>query len=173
MKSKKPKPIHAKCPTCEASMLINEQHLTSGLVSTLIHAIEWVHANNRNRFHYLHDLYGGQRTIDRSYGPANNFKKLRYWGLITHADKDEDGYPIHNGMWLITTNGGRFLRGELQEPKTIWTFRNKRIPERDSPEQAGIDDFRGKVPEFQRDFATEVMPLPKDPPYALPPGQLL
>jgi hypothetical protein len=46
----------------------------------------------------------------------NNWQKLRYHGLIWHYQ--EHG-QIKRGKWIITTNGWRFLRGELELPKWV------------------------------------------------------
>lgn len=102
-----------ECPNCGASMVERWHLLTPGLVQILIKCIRAVKNNNQNRFHWDKDM-----QFDRS--ESHNFHKLRYHGLIAHADPDNK----KSGYWLLTDRAGRFLRGEIRVPKKVKTFRN-------------------------------------------------
>lgn len=76
-------------------------------------AIKAVHAKNKNRSHWHRDL-----TLTNN--ESHNLQKLRFHGLIAHADENK-----LSGEWLITARGGQFLRGEIAVPKKVLVFRNK------------------------------------------------
>lgn len=131
-----------RCPHCGASMKAYWQNLTPGLVSALISAIVFVNKNNKNFFHL-------QKDLSLSKTQYNNFQKLRFHALVAKTEKA--------GYWLITKRGGQFLRGEIEVPKEVLTFRN-RVKEH-SVGLVGIKSFRGKVPYFDSEFAYEYQPV--------------
>lgn len=136
-----PETENTNCPHCGASMKSFWHSLTPGLISVLIKAIEQVHRKNINKFHY--------KDLNLNYSEASNLQKLRFHGLIAHADKD---HP-KSGKWLITVRGGQFLRGEITVPQRVQTFRNKVISH--SVEVINIRDLKHKFPDFQSEFAYE------------------
>lgn len=146
------RPITEKCPHCGAGMKSFYHTLTPGLVNSLIKAIQFVHGAGKNRFHT-------QRDLKLSHNEAANFQKLRFHALVAHAEKNE-----RSGYWLITARGGQFLRGEIAVPRRVKTFRNH-ITGHDII-LTKISDFRGKVTEFEKDFAYEY----SHPALALPKG---
>lgn len=105
-----------KCPKCEYEFDVSIpsrifcHHFTTGLFSSLWRAYIWVKNNNKNCFHPVHDL-----NLDTSQ--YNNFQKLRYFALIAQVKGQ-------SGKWLITTMGGRFLRGEIVIQDRKWTRDN-------------------------------------------------
>jgi hypothetical protein len=129
------------CPTCGAGLKMFWHTLNSGLVTTLIQCIQFVHANNRNEFHLQNDLH---LTVNQ----FSNFTKLRFHALVAKVD----GKP---GYWLITKRGGQFLRGEIAVPLKVKTFRNKVLEH--SHELIHINELKGKVPVFEREYAYETM----------------
>jgi hypothetical protein len=131
--------IEQRCPNCGAGTKSFWHRLTPGLVSCLVAAIRAVHVLGKNEFHLQKDLVLSKTQY-------TNFHKLRYHALIAKVE----GKP---GVWLITTRGGQFLRGETAVPIRVLTFRN-RIQER-STEMVHIDELRGKIPEFEKEFAYE------------------
>ena len=128
-----------RCPHCGANMKQFWHALNSGLVSVLIKCIQFVHSRGKNEFHLQNDLH-------MSVNEFSNFTKLRFHALVAKAD----GKP---GYWLITARGGQFLRGEIGVPLRVKTFRNKVIGR--STELIHIDELKGKVPAFERQFAYE------------------
>jgi hypothetical protein len=69
----------------------------------------------------------------------NNWQKLRYHGLIWHYT---GAGVTKRGKWIITTNGWRFLRGQLQLSKYV-LIRGNHIVEH-SPDTIGVKDvYRG------------------------------
>lgn len=66
----------------------------------------------------------------------NNWQKLRYHGLIAHVVKNG---VKQRGLWVITRNGWKFLRNELQLPKYV-LINNNEIVER-SPETIEAKDL--------------------------------
>lgn len=113
METQKPQ---QKCPHCGANMKIWKHALSLGLVLTFRKfglAIKTKRVNDI-------DL---QKEIELTKNEYNNFQKLRYFGLVHHV-KDQDGNR-KAGRWLVTRNGWAFLRGDLQIPEYVRTFRNK------------------------------------------------
>lgn len=131
-----------KCPTCGAGISPRWEKLNSGLVRNLILAIQAVHRKGENRFHYMHDLKLGHTA-------AANFQKLRFHGLIAHADEEN----IRSGEWLITKRGGQFLRGEIAVPKEVQIFRNQVIGH--GTGLIHIKQLKKLPPEFNPSFAYE------------------
>jgi hypothetical protein len=131
------------CPTCGASVKAYWHTLNGGLVSVLIAAIQFVHANGRNEFHLQNDLH-------LSVNAFCNFTKLRFHGLVAKVDG-------RAGYWCITRRGGMFLRGEISVPLKVKTFRN-RVQDH-SAELVHIDDLKGRIPFFEQKFAYEVQPV--------------
>ena len=113
--------------------------LNSGLVTTLIQCIQFVHEHNRNEFHLQNDLH-------LSVNAFSNFTKLRFHALVAKVD----GKP---GYWLITKRGGQFLRGEIAVPLKVKTFRNKVL--KHSHELIHINELKGKVPMFEKEYSYE------------------
>lgn len=142
------------CPTCHAPVTARWEVLTGGLVRCLILAIQAVHRNKKNRFHYMNDLQLGHTA-------AANFQKLRFHGLIAHADEE----ATRNGEWLITRRGGQFLRDEIAVPRRVKVFRN-RVLDHDT-ELVTIKHYRGMPADFDSKFAYEtpiVVPAPPSQP---------
>ena len=132
-----------KCPHCGASMKAWWHTLTPGLVNCLIKALKTVRVTNTNRFHLLQDL----NLTKMEY---NNFQKLRFHGLVAHADENKK-----SGYWLLTSRAGKFLHGEITIPKKVKTFRNRVIEH--SEEVTGIADFRNQVEWFESEFNFDVI----------------
>ena len=128
-----------RCPHCGANMKAFIHNLNPGLVSVLIKAIQFVHASGKNEFHLQNDLH-------LNVNQFCNVTKLRFHALIAKVD----GKP---GFWLITARGGQFLRGEISVPATVKTFRNKVLEH--STDLIHINQLKGKVPEFQKEYAYE------------------
>lgn len=133
-----------RCPHCGANMKAFWHTLNPGLVSVLIKCIQFVHDHNKNEFHL-------QRDLHLSVNEFSNFTKLRFHALVARVE-GKDGY------WLITARGGQFLRGEVAVPLRVKTFRNKVLDH--SPELIHIDQLKGRVPEFEKEYAFEYQRAP-------------
>ena len=128
-----------RCPHCGANLKAFWHSLTPGLVSVLVKCIQFVHERNKNEFHLQNDLH-------LSVNAFSNFTKLRFHALVAKVE----GKP---GYWLITARGGQFLRGEIAVPERVKTFRNRVLEH--SAELVHINELKGKIPVFQREFAYE------------------
>ena len=126
---------------------MTEHNLTPGLVSVLIKCIQFVHAQGKNEFHLQDDLH-------LSVNAFSNFTKLRFHGLVAKVDGKR-------GCWLITARGGQFLRGEIAVPASVKTFRNKVLEH--STDLIHINELKGKIPEFQKEYAYEYQRVPAQP----------
>lgn len=128
-------PQRERCPHCGANLQARWEPLNPGLVRCLLKAIEAVYRKGENRFHWHKDI---RLTNNESH----NFQKLRFHGLIAHADEENP----KSGYWLITKRGGAFLRGEIAVPKKVLIFRNK--VQDHSSELIHIKELKHKLPEF-------------------------
>jgi hypothetical protein len=90
-----------------------------------------IHEETLNR-HKLNLLKRGAENVNQSgenlvdiglfrdnINSYNNWQKLRYHGLIAKTGK--------RGEWVITSNGWKFLRGEISLPKYILVADNRII----------------------------------------------
>jgi hypothetical protein len=129
------------CPHCGASMESYWHSLTPGLVNTLIKFIESVKILGRNRVHL-------QTECELTKNEYNNFQKLSYFGLVAKCMKDG---KHESGYWLVTRNGGAFLRNELPIPRSVRTFRD-RLEEK-SIKTIKISEIEGMNTEYwQKEF---------------------
>lgn len=117
--------------------------LTPGLVNILFTAIRHVKTTGVNKFHYLNDL-------KLNHSGAANLQKLRFFGLIAHYDEENH----RSGNWLITLNGGRFLRGEIDMPRRVRTYRNRVVGH--DEQRITVNDFRGKLSWYEQEFDFEI-----------------
>lgn len=121
-----------KCPHCGASMKKHAHRLTPMLVKALAKFARAVSYHGRNDIHLSEDMDG--RHFELTTTEHKNWTKLRYHGMVAHADKEN----TRNGRWLLTRRGGSFLLGEIEVPQTVWTFRQQ-IIERD-PTMVNVSD---------------------------------
>lgn len=106
-------PTEERCPTCGASMKKPWHTLTPGLVGALVKFYKEVSAKGENRWI--------RKGNELSKNEDANLTKLRFHGLI--AKIKEEGKHV-KGEWLITRRGIDFLKGEIQIPRRVQTFRN-------------------------------------------------
>ncbi len=135
-------PVH-RCEHCGASMKMYWHSLTPALVSILVKCIQFVRANNQNCFHL-------QKDLQLNVNEFSNFTKLRFHGLVAHADEKTDE---RTGYWLITRRGGQFLRGEIAVPRRVLTFRNE--VKDHSKDLIAVGELKDKIPYYERQFAYE------------------
>lgn len=98
------------CPTCNASLEARWEYITKGHLRLLTLLHEAIKENNRNSIHL-------QKDLDLTKNQYANFQKLRYNGLVAHAEE--------TGCWLMTRRGAKFLRQEIDLPKGVLIFRNR------------------------------------------------
>lgn len=98
------------CPTCGAKLVGRWEYITKGQLNVLAKFIKAVKKQDRNSIHL-------QKDIELTKNEYNNFQKLRYNGLVAHAEA--------TGCWLITRRGAQFLRDEIDLPRGVLIFRNR------------------------------------------------
>lgn len=119
-----------RCKHCGQRIRERKESLSRGLVKTLVKFGRAVNKLDRNEVHPRKEV-----SLDKS--EYNNFQKLRYFGLVAKVE-DRAGY------WLITRNGGAFLRGEFLSHKYV-TVRDNRVVAY-SDERVGIHDSLEDIP---------------------------
>lgn len=128
-----------KCAYCGANVKKYWHRITPALVDALIKLKRSVIDKGENKVHLLKDFHGQNELTRHEW---NNFTKLRYHGLAVKY-KDDDGNH-KGGYWLLTRRGSQFLRGEIEIPERVQTFRN-RITDK-SEVFVKVGDVVGSVP---------------------------
>ncbi len=138
------------CPCCGASLKMHWHSLTPGLVNTLIKFRKAVLAKQTISFNRIH----AQKDLNFTKNEYNNFQKLRYFGLVAKC-KDENGNR-EQGYWLLTRNGNRFCKGNIEMPKKVQTFRNKIVDKTDLKVSV-LDVLKTEeLPYFEQDFSFDI-----------------
>lgn len=119
------------CPTCHQTIKQAREHnMTVYLVKLLKAAAGYVAETKTNDFK-MADINDRLQP----YGPSayNNFKHLRYFGLIHHPMNKQTG-KRYQRRWLVTKQGWEFLRGEWDCRKSV-VIKNNEIQEDLSTDQ--------------------------------------
>lgn len=139
------------CDKCGASLQEYWHSLTPGLISALTKLLKAVHFYGRNKIHIHNEMKAAKgadfQLTDHEW---NNFTKLRFNGLVAKFDSN----TTRSGYWVITRKGARFLRGEADVPRGVKTYRNQVIDH--TEDFVNIKDFKGKIPYFETEFASEI-----------------
>jgi hypothetical protein len=100
-----------QCPSCgQRIQETRKESLSKMKLKMLRAAADHVIATGRNDF-MVRDI-----SDPDEYKLYSNFHHLRFHGVIAKVKKDGHIVPRH---WLVTRNGWRFLRGEIQLPKYV------------------------------------------------------
>src|SRR5487761_378645 len=89
------------CDHCGAKLTGRWEHLSPGLIDTLLKFATKVKEKNANMIHLQNDL-------NLTKNQYNNFQKLRYFGLVA---KVKDPTKRKSGYWALTRKAGNFLTG--------------------------------------------------------------
>ena len=120
------------CDHCGAALKKYWHSLTPGLVKILVKC--YMYASTHSNLFKMKDL-----ELDHSeYG---NFQKLRFHGLIAKHKVDGE---VEERVWLITHRGADFLKGLIQIPERVQTFRN-RVVDHDGELVTVTDVMKGEV----------------------------
>lgn len=103
-----------KCEHCGANVMKYWHKLTPGLVSTLVKVYKKVCEKEENVVH--------KSELELDHSEYGNFQKLRFHALI--AKYKPHGIWNH-ATWVITKRGVLFLKGAIEVPDRVQTFRNK------------------------------------------------
>jgi hypothetical protein len=102
------------CHYCGASLKKYFHKLTPGLIFTLAKIYKKVSDKKENIVR--------MQELDLNHSEYGNFQKLRFHALIAK-------YKINGvwkkGEWLLTKRGAEFLKGQIEIPFRVQTFRNK------------------------------------------------
>lgn len=130
------------CEHCGAKLRHYWHRITPGLVKILVKCYEY--ASTHENLFMMKDL-----NLDHSeYG---NFQKLRFHGLI--AKNKVDGV-VQERVWLLTHRGAEFLKGTIQIPVRVQTFRN-RVEDHDS-ELVTVTDVMRSDPYWESNFSYDI-----------------
>jgi hypothetical protein len=106
--------------------------------------VEYRHTINKNMISCLYFFAKKDGVISFSwldgeftFNQISNMQKLKYWGLIAKCSDDDQ--IRQGGKWELTDHGYRFLSGQEQISKSVWTYRND-VQRFDGPKMT-IDHF--------------------------------
>lgn len=125
-----------KCPHCGASMKMYWHKITPGLVRALVKTYQTISSNGENKV--------AKDEIKLSHSEYGNFQKLRFHGLI--AKYKVEGKWVR-GTWLLTRRGAEFLKGRIEIPAKVQTFRNKVVGH--DPRMVKVADVMDVQPYFE------------------------
>lgn len=132
-----------KCEHCGASLKKYWHRLTPGLVRTLIEVYKTVSAKGENVI--------SKKDLKLTHSQYGNFQKLRFHGMI--AKYKVDGV-WNKGQWVLTHRGGDFLKGKIQVPVKVQTFRNQ-VVDHDT-ELVTVRDVMKSEHYWEKDFEYDV-----------------
>lgn len=71
------------------------------------------------------DATSNLKYIGLTRNQWDNFQKMRYWGLVEKAGRD-DGSRI-GGVWRVTALGRRFIEAGEAIQRRVWTYRGNTV----------------------------------------------
>lgn len=99
------------CPHCGALMVEYKHSLSKTLIRAFRKVAE--HCPKTGYFHI--------GEVELAIAERTNLIKLQYWYLILKLGDSKN----HGGRWLISKKGWAWLRGEIELPKHVWTYRGE------------------------------------------------
>jgi hypothetical protein len=130
------------CEHCGAALKKYWHSMTPGLVKILVKC--YAYASTHDNLFKMKDL-----ELDHSeYG---NFQKLRFHGLIAKHKVSGD---VEERVWLLTHRGAEFLKGEIQVPAKVQTFRNRVVGH--DEELVTINQVMKNTPYWEKDFSYDI-----------------
>lgn len=102
-----------RCPHCEAKMVEYKHSFSKALAVGL------------GRLHFLGGGPINIKNLGLTRNQWDNFQKLRYWGLVAKATK-QDGTRA-GGEWILTQKGRDFIEHGLAITKSVWTYRGDTV----------------------------------------------
>ena len=122
--------------------------------------VEYKHGLGKNLMRCLVKLVnagGGPLSISDDLkltkSQYTNFAKLAYWGLVVKANP-EGGE--RGGMWAITAQGWRFVRGAVEIQKYAWVYRGDVI--RREGAMLKVTDITDGRWQYRPEYAREAVP---------------
>lgn len=103
------------CPCCGAKMKLHWHKLNRGLVNVLVKFRKQVLAKGKNEVQIS--------ELNLTTTEFCNLQKLRYHAMIAKC-RDANGNRM-GGYWLLTKRGNQFVKGLIEVPEKVGTFRNK------------------------------------------------
>jgi len=132
-----------RCSYCGASLKRYWHRVTPGLVRVLVQCYKKVSEEGKNRF--------SMKDLKLDHSEYGNFQKLRFHALI--AKHKIDGEVVKR-EWLITKRGADFLKGLIEIPVKVQTFRN-RVIDHDA-DLIKIRDVMKSEPYWEEDFEYDI-----------------
>lgn len=142
-----------KCPGCGATSTKSWHRLTPGLTRALIKFKRAVVAKGENSVHTRRDMDGTENELTK--GEYANWTKLRFLGLVAHADDAGRGY------WLLTRRGNDYLTGG-SVPNRAQTMNNEvQHDHGENIEWVTFEEVMKTKPFFERieDIEREQLPI--------------
>lgn len=127
------------CECCGAKLVEYKHSLSKGLARCFYRIIQAGPGE--------HEL----SELGMTYSQRSNFSKLKYWGLVAKIG-DPSG---KGGKWIVTNKGWNFAYGEIEVPKTVWTFRD--AVQRFEGDNVSIETITGGY-KYRPEYAADAKP---------------
>lgn len=124
------------CECCGASLKKYWHRITPGLLATLVKVYAGVSSKGENIIR--------MDELELSHSEFGNFQKLRFHALIA-KHKVEGVWKRRE--WLMTRRGADFLKGNIDIPYRVQTFRNEVVAH--DAKKIFIKDVLGTAPYFE------------------------
>jgi len=102
-----------RCPCCDRFGKINAH----SMIETMALALLWLSRQPTDE----------QGFVDVTRAPAwfvkGKYSLLRHWDLTQKTDKPDDKTK-GEGLWMLTSKGQQFLRGQISIPKKVYIYDN-------------------------------------------------
>jgi hypothetical protein len=132
------------CSQCGARMKSYWHAITPGLVKMLVKIYSAIASKGENKIH-------PHKEMELTTTEHMNMTKLRFHGLIAKCKEEGE---VQRGFWLITHRGVEFLKGEIQIPSRVQTFRDK-VTGHDE-RLVTVTDVMKSTPYWEKDFSYEI-----------------
>lgn len=108
----------AYCPCCNHWVQRYDRTMNANQARWLITLVH-IHRKTQSWVH-IREIAAALKDT----GGCSDFPQVRHWGLIVRPPSD-DGAKKESGLWIPTTDGVRFARGELEVPSHIRVYNNE------------------------------------------------
>lgn len=101
-----------KCPCCQRKMVAYGYNLSDKLVKLAFQVVDWCSIHKTVCFN-------PKEVFDNELVANTQFQKLKLFGIIERTKKA--------GWWKLTYKGYKFLQGDIELPRKVWSFDGKVI----------------------------------------------
>jgi hypothetical protein len=122
--------------------------LTPGIVKMLAKFYASISLQQKNNIDIHNEMKG---EFELNHTEKSNWTTLRFHGLVARVRENGE---IIKGRWLITTRGADFLKGQIEIPVKVKTFRNEVVDH--SEDLVKVRDVMRSEPYWEEKFDYDI-----------------